>query len=105
MGKPDLNDRLRPLWEEHRRAPFPGRFRGVDIAGVELVLLDSSVAGLVMGELSGGLDHDEVAILWACITDLDKVLPLIDDEYCRDYYARLRVLAELVAPRYIPSAI
>lgn len=105
MGKPDLNDRLRPLWEKHRYAPFPGRFRGVNIAGVELVLLDSGVASLVMGELSGGLNDDEVAILWACITDLDKILPLIDDEYCRDYYARLRVLAGLVAPGYVPSAI
>ncbi|MCM1977051.1 MULTISPECIES: hypothetical protein [Streptomyces] len=105
MGKPDLNDRLCSLWEAHRRAPFPGGFRGVDVAGVELILLDSSVAGLVMQELRGGLGDDDVAILWACITDLDKVLPLIDDEYCRDYYARLRVLAELVAPRYTPSAI
>ncbi|MDG4859055.1 hypothetical protein P8605_12970 [Streptomyces sp. T-3] len=105
MGNPDVNDRLRPLWEEHRQAPFPGRFRGVNLAGVELVLLDSGVAGLVMEELGGGLNDDEVAILWVCITDLDKVLPLIDDEYCRNYYARLRVLAGLIAPGYVPSAI
>ncbi|MEV6105151.1 hypothetical protein AB0M28_10605 [Streptomyces sp. NPDC051940] len=104
MGQSHSNERLRPLWEEHRQAPFPGRFRGVDIAGVELVLLDSGVAGLVMGELSGGLNGDEVATLWACITDLDKILPLIDDEYCRNYYARLRILAGLVAPGYMPRA-
>ncbi|MFJ9721502.1 hypothetical protein ACIRP3_02025 [Streptomyces sp. NPDC101209] len=105
MVLPQLDSRLPPLWEEHRQAPFPGRFRGVSIAGVELVLLDSYVAGLALRELSGGLDDDDIPTLWMCITDLEKVLPLIADDYCRSYYARLRVITDIIAPGYLPSAI
>ncbi|NNN28852.1 hypothetical protein HLK59_00495 [Streptomyces sp. S3(2020)] len=100
MSAPELS----PLWEEHRLAPYPSGFRGVAIAGVELILLDSDVAGLVHGELHGGLDDEGVAILWACLADLDKALPLIGDTYCASYFARLRTMARLVAARYLPNA-
>ncbi|MFJ9120100.1 hypothetical protein ACIRJO_31715 [Streptomyces sp. NPDC102394] len=104
MVLPRPDGRLPAFWEEHRQAPFPGRFRGVSIAGVELTLLDSYMAGLALRELSGGLDDDDIPTLWACIADLDKVLPVIADDYCRSYYARLRVIAGLIAPGYLPSA-
>ncbi|MFF5973366.1 hypothetical protein ACFY7C_17765 [Streptomyces sp. NPDC012769] len=97
-------DRLAHLWDVHRRASFPASFRGVDIEGVELVLLDADVAGLVQRELHGGLDDRGVALLWKCVADLDKILPLIDEEYCGSYYARLRAMAGLAAARSVPSA-
>ncbi|MEU6245801.1 hypothetical protein [Streptomyces sp. NPDC047024] len=97
-------DQLARLWEEHRHAPYPDSFRGIDIEGVELSLLDSDVAGLVQGELNGGLDDSGIAMLWACIADLDKVLPLINSEYCARYFARLRTMARLAAARHIPTA-
>ncbi|MYX31950.1 MULTISPECIES: hypothetical protein [unclassified Streptomyces] len=87
------------------RAPFPAGFRGVDIEGAELILLDADVALVVQGELEGGLSGEDVAMLWACITGLDKILPLISDEYCRSYYARLRLMAGLTAAMYMPRAI
>lgn len=96
--------RLAGQWEEHRRAPFPAGFRGVDIEGVELILLDADVAGLVLRELNGGLDSNGIAILWACIADLHKIVPLINEEYCASYFTRLRTMAELTAARYIPTA-
>ncbi|GAA3833817.1 hypothetical protein [Streptomyces chiangmaiensis] len=105
MSGPHRDDRLPQLWEEHMRALFPAGFRGVDIEDVDLILLDANVAGLVQRELSGGLDGEGVAILWACITGLDEILPLIGDEYCTSYYARLRMMAGLTAARYMPSAI
>lgn len=98
------DDRLSHLWEEHRRAPFPAGFRGVDFDGVDLVLLDADVAGLVHRELGHGLDDEGVAILWACIARLDKVLPLIGDAYCTSYYRRLRTIAGVAAARHMPSA-
>ncbi|MEV6400259.1 hypothetical protein AB0M39_36680 [Streptomyces sp. NPDC051907] len=98
-------NRLAGLWQEHRRALFPASFRGVDIEGVELILLDADVAGLVHRELNGGLDDKGVAALWACIADLDKIVPLVDEEYCASYFTRLRTLAGLTAARYIPTAI
>ncbi|MFF3686607.1 hypothetical protein [Streptomyces sp. NPDC002187] len=97
-------ERLVRLWEEHRRALFPASFRGVDIEGVELILLDADVAGLVQRELNGGLDNGGIAILWACIADLDKIVPLINEEYCASYFTRLRTMAKLAAARYTPAA-
>ncbi|MFF3322502.1 hypothetical protein [Streptomyces sp. NPDC002889] len=104
MSGAQPEDRLARLWEEHRRALFPASFRGVDIEGVELILLDADVAGLVQRELNGGLDNSGIAILWACIADLDKIVPLIDEEYCASYFTRLRTMAKLAAARYIPAA-
>ena len=92
-------------WAEHLRAPFPGRFRGTDIDAFDLVLLDSGAAGLVQRELAGGLHSDGLAMLWAVIADLDKVVPAISDAYCAGYYARLRVIAGLAAARHTPAAI
>lgn len=100
-----LDDRLSHLWEEHMRATFPARLRGVDFDGVDLVLLDADVAGLVHRELDGGLDDDAVTVLRACIARLDKVLPLIGDEYCTSYYRNLRTMAGVTAARHLPSAI
>ncbi|MEU6275774.1 hypothetical protein ABZ871_25680 [Streptomyces populi] len=97
-------DRLVRLWEEHCRAPYPPSFRGVDIEGVELILLDADVAGLVQRELDGGLDDDGIAILWACITNLDKIMPLINEEYCASFFERLRAVAGLLAARHLPTA-
>ncbi|MFJ3218231.1 hypothetical protein ACIPLC_20210 [Kitasatospora sp. NPDC086801] len=104
MSRAQPDDRLARLWEEHRRALYPDSFRGVGIEGVELILLDADVAGLVHSELDGGLDDSGVAILWACIADLDKVVPLINSEYCASYFAKLRTMAKLAAARHIPTA-
>ncbi|MGW7380654.1 hypothetical protein [Streptomyces sp. NPDC054794] len=98
------DDRLTRLWEEHRLAPFPASFRGVDIEGVELILLDADVAGLVQRELKAGLDDSGIAILWACVDDLDKIVPLINEQYCVSYFMRLRTAAKLVAARHVPPA-
>jgi hypothetical protein len=104
MSGAQPENRLARLWEEHRRALFPTSFRGVDIEGVELILLDADVAGLVQRELNGGLDNNGIATLWACIADLDKIVPLINEEYCASYFTRLRTVAKLTAARYIPTA-
>ncbi|MFJ8747167.1 hypothetical protein ACIRL2_48485 [Embleya sp. NPDC127516] len=76
----------------------------MDIAGVELILLDADVAGLVSRELSGGLDGDGIAVLWACIADLDKIVPLLNEEYCASYFSKLRTIANLAVARYLPTA-
>ncbi|WP_245173673.1 hypothetical protein [Streptomyces aureus] len=98
------DDGLPRLWEEHLQAPYPESFRGVDFDGVALILLDADVAGLVRRELGGGLDGEGIAVLWACIAELDKVVPLLDEEYCASYFGRLRVMAGLVGARRLPAA-
>ncbi|MFG1811570.1 hypothetical protein [Streptomyces sp. NPDC049040] len=101
----DLVADLARLWKDHVRAPFPAGFRGVDVGGVDLILLDADVAGLVQGELSGGLDHGGVASLWRCIADLDTILPLIDEEYGAAYFTKLRTMARIAASPHLPTAI
>lgn len=96
---------LAGLWEGHMRALFPDGFRGVDFDGVDLVLLDAEVAGLVRRELRGGLDDSGIAYLWGRIADLDKIVPLINEEYCASYFAKLRTMAQVAAAPYIPTAI
>lgn len=71
---------------------------------MELILPDADVAGLVQRELDGGLDGNGIAILWACITALDKIVPLIDSGYCASYFAKLRTMAKLAAARLLPTA-
>ncbi|MFG2874609.1 hypothetical protein ACGFYU_06300 [Streptomyces sp. NPDC048337] len=96
-------DGLARLWGDHLRALFPDGWRGVGFDGVDLVLLDAGVAGLVQSELRRGLDDSGVAILRACIADLDKIVPLINEEYCASYFAKLRAMAQTVAVRYTPT--
>ncbi|MFD8421709.1 hypothetical protein [Streptomyces sp. NPDC059466] len=101
-ARPDSG--LAQLWEDHLRAPFPAGFRGVDLDGVDLTLLDSGAASLVHRELNGGLDDSGIASLWGCITDLDKIVPLVNEEYCASYFTRLRTMAHGIAARHIPAA-
>jgi hypothetical protein len=103
-GEAAAGDQLARLWAAHTQAPFPAGFRGADVAGVELILLDADVAGLVQRDLAGGLDGRGVALLWACIADLDKAVPQIGDASCAAYFSRLRTIARLTAARHTPAA-
>ncbi|MEV7296863.1 hypothetical protein AB0N79_35395 [Streptomyces microflavus] len=104
VGGAQLEGGLARLWEDHLRALFPDGFRGVDFDGVDLVLLDADVAGLVQRELKGGLDGSGITYLWGCIADLDKIVPLINEEYCASYFAKLRTMAQVAAAPYVPTA-
>ncbi|MFJ7907088.1 hypothetical protein [Kitasatospora sp. NPDC096204] len=97
-------ERLARLWEEHWQAPFPSSFVAADIAGSTLILLDSRVAGYLRRDLDGGLDGSGVAGLWALIAELDRVVPLINEEYGAAYFGRLRTIARLAAERHLPPA-
>ncbi|MEH0841443.1 hypothetical protein V6U81_03485 [Micromonospora sp. CPCC 205711] len=65
------------LWEAHQQSPFPGRLRGMDVAGVEMVMLDADVAGGVMSWLHNGGDIDDQrwGQLAACEEQLALVIP------------------------------
>ncbi|WP_042457194.1 hypothetical protein [Streptacidiphilus jiangxiensis] len=95
---------LARLWAEHRAAPYPASFRGVEVDGVDLVLLDAEAAGLVGRELEGVLDDLGVALLRACVEDLDKVVPLIGEASCAAYFDRLRTITRMAAVRGTPAA-
>lgn len=95
-----MTDRLAAvaeLWEAHMQAPFPGRLRSADVAGVCMVLLDSNVAGCVSTWLhrGGNIDDERWDILAACEQELLRVIPELDDDEAV-YYQRLLDMAVLV---------
>ncbi|MFF5405217.1 hypothetical protein ACFY8K_18775 [Streptomyces misionensis] len=98
----DEAERLRNvsrLWEGHRRAAFPADVRGAEPSGIDLVLLDATVAGCVSGWLDGGgsLDAERGRILRDAVRDLDRVLPEITGDDAPRYFRHLRRLAVLVS--------
>ncbi len=92
-------DEVKLLWDEHRSAPFPDAVAGEEIAGVDMVMLDADIAGCVSTWLGdqGRLDEGRKAVLAKRLDDLGSVVPLLQDEGEREYYERLRRLAQLTS--------
>ena len=90
------NEVIEELWKEHESAAFPASCRGVDVRGIDLVVLDADVAGCVDTFVSGHkLNLFQTAMLGLCYRDLADVLPALDGE-AKSYYERLDRLAALV---------
>ncbi|MFJ6381322.1 hypothetical protein ACIQI7_15170 [Kitasatospora sp. NPDC092039] len=71
---------------------------------MDLTILDDAVGAAVFRERYREFDDRSISDLRHRIADLDKVVPLIDEQYCREYFARLRTVAGLVAERHLPPA-
>lgn len=70
----------------------------MDVAGVDMIMLDANIAGCVSSLLStGSLDQRRQAILEWSIRNLHSVLPLLTVENEIVHYSRLRVMAELAS--------
>ena len=87
---------LNQLWRQHAAAPFPTVARGLEVAGHDLVSLDSATAGCVSTFLdSGTLDKWRLSILGLCYHNLALVVPELEGEE-RVYFDRLHKMAGLV---------
>ncbi|MFI0734607.1 hypothetical protein ACH4S9_37300 [Streptomyces sp. NPDC021225] len=86
---------LARLWREHLSAPFPTGLRGAEPAGIDVVLLDATIAGCVSTwqNNGGSLDAGRHRILRDCIADLDRALPMIIDAEELGYCQRLHRMA------------
>lgn len=91
------HDAVAELWEEHRRAPFPPRLRGVDIKGVDLLAVDSDLAGCIYSWMSNDrwLTDAWRSFIARRIGDIDAAMGALDQDEA-EYYARLRELAAMV---------
>ncbi|MEV6056995.1 hypothetical protein [Streptomyces sp. NPDC052107] len=87
------------LWQEHLDAKFPAGLRGAELDGIDLVMLDADIAGCVTTWRNNGgfLDVERLRILRDCITEFDKVLPLLVDTEELRYYKRLHQLATITS--------
>jgi hypothetical protein len=89
-----MSDDILTLWQAHRQAELPNVPR--ESKG-ELWVLDEVIGGCVSFYLDGGgaLDLTRVAILEDCRTDLDRLMPNLE-EAAASYFSRLGMLAGLL---------
>lgn len=90
-------DALSQMMAEHMTMPFPPSFRGLDIEGQDMVLLDADVYGYASGAFKGPLEQQPRAGWMRLTAVFEKVLPAIDDEYAAKYYTHVRDMAVLAA--------
>ncbi|OXM64728.1 hypothetical protein [Amycolatopsis vastitatis] len=79
----DLTDRrtaVTKLFEAHRKAPFPSRWWGGDVGGIDMVMLDANPAGCVSVwlEQQGLLDDRRRNLLAEGEQRLIPVIPELD---------------------------
>lgn len=94
-----MQKKLDALWQmdEYRAMPFPNGFRGLDVEGQDMVLLDADTAGYASRVLNGPLPEPSLGGLIRLVEVFGKVLPAINDEYASKYYTRARDVAALAA--------
>jgi hypothetical protein len=93
------------LYEQHRKLRYPNGQRGVEVAGVELVLIDADASGCVSSWLESNGELSE-RTLWCashCLDELRKVVPVFADPqsehyrpYAAHYYGRLLRMVRLI---------
>lgn len=81
---------VKALWAAHQRTPFPSAARGTEVNGVDLVLLDSLVAGCVSSLLDANAvpDITKLALLRDLFPQVEGVLPSLVGE-SRVYFSQL----------------
>jgi hypothetical protein len=83
------------LWAAHLQQPFPSGARGAEVQGIDLVLLDSLLAGCVTSLLdpTGPLDYAKAALLADLRQQLRDIAPQLEGETGR-HFARLGEVAD-----------
>lgn len=85
------------LWAAHLARPFPPDLRGVEVGGVDVVVLDSEIAGCVSTWLSSGrLDGGRHSVLAQCMDEAYRVARLLVDSTDAAYFQNLGNLADAV---------
>jgi hypothetical protein len=88
------------LYKEHLNAPFPDNYRGVSVNGIELVLLDTEMAGCINSYFGKNgtlnkLKSEKQEVLSKCRNDLSIVVKGLDG-YAKVYFQRLKQLADFI---------
>jgi hypothetical protein len=86
--------RLKDLWDEHGRDPFPRGCGGKEIFGVDLVMIDADLAGLAEHVVRGiALSTEQRRILGKIREELKFVVPNVPI-HARAYFSRLATIAD-----------
>ena len=89
------NSELNALWVAHQQMPFPAAARGVELKGIDLVLLDSLAAGCISSlvDPAGQPDPEKLSLLAELSKQIQAVTVQLDGEV-RHYFAHLGGVAE-----------
>ncbi|MFI0910511.1 hypothetical protein [Streptomyces abikoensis] len=90
-------DELAQMMADHMARPFLPGFRGLDVEGQGMVLLDADAYGYAAGIREGWLSEQHRAGLTRLTSAFAKVLPAIDNEYAAEYYTHVRDMVLLAA--------
>jgi hypothetical protein len=91
-----LTDEINELWGGHLEERFPSGLYGKDINGIDLVSLDSDIAGCVLTFIDdGNMNLYQTAVLGLCFQNVSVVMTILNKEG-RKYFGRLERLSELV---------
>ncbi|MDP5315646.1 hypothetical protein [Streptomyces poriferorum] len=90
-------DALAQMMAEHMARPFPPGFRGLDVEGRDMVMLDSDSYAYAACVHEGRLSEKVRVRLPRLTSAFGKVLPAIDDEYAAKYYTHLHNMVVLSA--------
>ncbi|MEV7982935.1 hypothetical protein [Streptomyces sp. NPDC086519] len=91
-------DALAQMMAEHMARPFPPAFRGLDVEGRDMVMLDSDAYAYAACVHEGLLSDEQARVSLTRLTSsFGKVLPAIDDEYAAKYYTHLHNMVVLSA--------
>lgn len=95
--KKDRTTVVSKLWRRHCKAAFPDRLRSVEIADIDMVMLDADVAGCICTWLDhgGSIDGRRRDVLAACERQLARVVPELSG-YEAEYYERLLDMTVLI---------
>ena len=82
--------RIRKLWFDFQKMPFPENLVRKDINNVCFISLDSIVAGCIdTYSRNGRLDKNRIRILESCLEDLDSIIHFLEG-YSKDYFLVLK---------------
>ena len=92
-----MNQKILELWNIHLASKFPPGYGGETVDDIDLVLLDSDVAGyaLTFIQNNGKLDVWRTAILGRSYRDLTVVISHLSGE-AKEFFSLLETLSNLV---------
>ncbi|MFG2820893.1 hypothetical protein ACGFX4_15875 [Kitasatospora sp. NPDC048365] len=92
------------LWEEHQSGPWDRRWNALEVAGVDLVSLDTRLGGCTYTWVAnGGSLHERgMATVRLILGRLETVLPEVTEDDSRRVWQRLHRMAQLMVAHNTP---
>ncbi|MEE1782395.1 hypothetical protein PUR71_05560 [Streptomyces sp. SP17BM10] len=94
------------LWEEHQNEPWDRGWNDLEVAGVDLVSLDTRLGGCTYTWVAnGGSLHERgMATVGLILGQLETILPELTEDDSPHVWHRLHLMAQLIMAHNTPPA-